>query len=319
MMWDWPLYGLASAAILVSGFLLCREVDSLAARLGWTRGWAGLVVLATITSLPELFTGLSSVTIANTPRIAIGDVAGSLAFNLAILGVLAVAVRRPLFQATDPGHRHTALHALGLSAAVLALALAAGRVPHAVLAWAPWTLPVLYGLSMRRLHRLGVVTEAAPGAEARGSLGALLLHATILVAAASILPFAGAGIADSTGLGRTFVGGLIVAVSTSLPEVAVTMAAWRLGAPDLAVGNLLGSNLVDVAILGADDMVYAGALMSSSESGHVALFATATAMTALLWGALRWPSRASGRLVGVALVLLYVAAQALSFAAGRSH
>jgi cation:H+ antiporter len=80
------------------------------------------------------------------------------------------------------------------------------------------------------------------------------LNAAVVVGAAIFLPRIAEGIAEMIGLGRTFVGTIFVAVSTSLPELTVTIASFRLGAIDTAVGNLFGSNLFNMAILAVDDL-----------------------------------------------------------------
>lgn len=311
-MWAWPTYLAASAIILYSGYRLCQQADALAARWGWTRSWAGLILLATITSLPEVFTGLTSVAFANTPRIAVGDLAGSLAFNLLILGVLAIAVRRHLFQVASSGHRAAVVHSGVLILLATTLAVLAPRIPEPWFGLALLGLPLLYMGAMVDLHRRGV-TPTPDGNPPQGSVLWFAWHATLIVGAAAALPYAGAAIADSTGFGRTFVGGLFVAISTSLPELAVTIAAWRIGAPDLALGNLIGSNLFDMAILGIDEAAYPGPLLAVIETGHIALLVVALAMTALVWLGLRYPQRVSGRGVGAAIVGLYLVAQVVSF------
>lgn len=76
---------------------------------GLSRSWIGLVLLATATSLPELFTGVSAVTVANAPNIAVGDALGSCIFNLAMLVVLDVMSRdEPMYRRIDQGHIMTA-------------------------------------------------------------------------------------------------------------------------------------------------------------------------------------------------------------------
>ncbi len=107
------------------------------------------------------------------------------------------------------------------------------------------------------------------------------VNAVVIVAAASFLPGLGARIAEMTGLGQTFVGSLFIAMSTSLPELVVTMATVRIGAIDLALGNLFGSNLFNVAILAADDIIYTkGPILADVSSNHLITAASAIAMTA---------------------------------------
>jgi len=109
------------------------------------------------------------------------------------------------------------------------------------------------------------------------------LHAGIIVAAASMLPLAGKGIAESTALGQTFVGNIFIAASTSLPEVVVCLAALRMGAVDLAIGNLLGSNVFNIGlILVADDFFYAtGPILSYVDPSHGISAISAAAMSAI--------------------------------------
>ena len=75
--------------------------------------------------------------------------------------------------------------------------------------------------------------------------------------AAGFVRTLGADLARQTGLGEAFVGTLFIAISTSLPEIVVSLAAVRIGALDLGIGNVLGSNLFNLLILGLDD-VFAG-------------------------------------------------------------
>jgi len=73
------------AVIGYAGYFLSRYGDIIAEKTGMSASWVGLILLSTTTSLPELATGKSSVTFANAPNIAVGDVLGSTVFNLAIL------------------------------------------------------------------------------------------------------------------------------------------------------------------------------------------------------------------------------------------
>jgi cation:H+ antiporter len=95
------------------------------------------------------------------------------------------------------------------------------------------------------------------------------LAAVAVIAAALWLPRLGAELARQTGLSEAFVGSLFVAVTTSLPEIVVSLAAVRIGALDLGVGNVLGSNLFNVLILGLDDLFYRqGPLMADAGASH---------------------------------------------------
>lgn len=79
-------------------------------------------------------------------------------------------------------------------------------------------------------------------------------NAIVVIIAAVFLPEIGEGIAARTGLGQTFVGNIFIALSTSLPEVVVSVSALRMDAVDLAIGNLFGSNVFNIFILAMDDI-----------------------------------------------------------------
>src|SRR4030066_2157285 len=84
----WLEFPLCAVLIAAAGTRLSRYGDVIADKPGLSGTWVGLVLLATVTSLPELVTGVSAVTIADTPDIALGDVLGSCVFNLLILTIL---------------------------------------------------------------------------------------------------------------------------------------------------------------------------------------------------------------------------------------
>ena len=88
--------------------------------------------------------------------------------------------------------------------------------------------------------------------------------------------------AAAMGWNRTFVGSLFVALVTSLPELAVTLSALRIGALDMAIGNLLGSNLFNVAIIAVDDLFYSpGSLLVDVSMVHAVTAGSAIIMTGL--------------------------------------
>ena len=107
--------------------------------------------------------------------------------------------------------------------------------------------------------------------------------AFIIIASALALPFFAEHLAEETGLGKSFVGTLFLAVSTSLPEIAVSIAAVRMGSIDLAVGNLLGSNLFNVFILAIDDVFYTkGNLLKDASDMHILSVFSTLIMTAVV-------------------------------------
>ena len=288
-----------AAAVGGAGYLLARFGDRIAGLTGLSRGWVGMVLLATVTSLPELVTGIGAVTHAGAPDIAVGNVLGAMMVNLAMLGVLALAYPGAMASLSWQGPRRSAAVALAMLAAVAA-DFAAARFAAGPIGLSTPVLLLLYAFAVR--SDAPGATDQPPAADPTVRR-ALLLRAVagyaacaiVVVAAASALPHVAVAVAEALSWHQAAVGTLFVAAATSLPELAVTIAAVRLRAFELAVGNLLGSNLFDLAILALDDIAFLGApLLHSVSPLHGAALAGAAAMGAV---ALLRPARWTGVLL----------------------
>ena len=125
-----------------------------------------------------------------------------------------------------------------------------------------------------------------------------LLSTTVIVFAGLGLAVAGDRIGEEMGWSSSFVGTLLLAASTSLPEIATSLAALRIGARDLAVANMVGSNLFNTGVVVfVIDMVYGrGSFLASLSSTHLSTIAISLGMTAIV--AVAVLVRPRGKLVG---------------------
>ncbi len=137
----------------MAGPVLAHYGDVIARLTGLSRSWIGLVLLATATSLPELFTGVSAVAVADSPNIAVGDALGSCVFNLVMLVILDEMSRgEPMWRRIDPGHILTAgfgIILIGSAGALLVLSQSGiGMQIGHVSIYTPFVV-VLYFVAMR--------------------------------------------------------------------------------------------------------------------------------------------------------------------------
>lgn len=281
--------------IVCSGAKLSKYGDIIAEKTGLSRAWIGVVLMASVTSLPELITGISSVTYAGVPDIAVGDVLGSCVFNMVILAILD-AVHRPMPISTKAHQGHVLSASFGLLLLSIVCVSIFLRENLSPLGWVgPYSLlfVVIYLTAMRLVFSyekrkvaefLKEIVEELHYKDI-GIRTAVLhygINALVVIIAAMFLPKIGEGIAESTGLGQTFVGNILIAVSTSLPEVVVSIAAVKMGAVDLAIGNLFGSNIFDISILAIDDILFIkGPILSFANPNHLISALSAIAMTAI--------------------------------------
>ncbi|MEE2861826.1 MAG: calcium/sodium antiporter [Paracoccus sp. (in: a-proteobacteria)] len=241
------------ALLVLGGHLLVKGAVNLALKLGITPLVVGLTVVAFGTSAPELLVSLSAA-LKGSSGIAMGNVVGSNIANvLVILGVaslVSVIVTR--------GHDLRESWAMMIAASVLLIALAMtgeiGRLEGIIL------LLALGATLWRQLSSGRVDDTDLEGAELgaswakiglwlAGGLVALPLGANMLVNGAT-------EIARAAGISETVIGLTLVAIGTSLPELAASVASALKGRADMALGNVVGSNIFNIlAILGITAVV----------------------------------------------------------------
>lgn len=320
----WGKLGLCAAVIGMAGPELARSGEIIADKTGLSQGWIGLVLLATATSLPELFTGLSAVVAVSAPNIAVGDVLGSCVFNLAILILLDAMHRSPsIYHRAGPGHILTAgfgVILIGLAGVAILLGREGLGLSLAHVGASTPLMALLYFVAMRvvfvferrqRAEAAGEMADRHPDITLQRALVRYGLAAAFVIGAGVWLPFVAIELADAMGWRTTFVGTLLVAGVTSLPEAVVTVSAARIGAFDMAISNLLGSNLFNILVLVIDDLAFTGGpLLSTVSATHAVSAFSAVIMTGVVIVALLYRSEVRlYRSIGwasLALLLIYV-------------
>jgi cation:H+ antiporter len=325
----WLQFGMTALIIILAGVRLARYGDVLGEKTGLGRSWIGVVLLAATTSLPELFTGFGATALAALPDIALGDVLGSCMFNLVILSLMDAVQPEPISAKAHQGHALSIGFGL-LLIGIAGIGLIAGhRLPS--IGWIGLYSPAViavYFAAMRvifaheRNRRAMQTQEVAEELHYGGTtLGSAVVHyslaAIAVIAAALWLPQLGAELARQTGLGEAFVGSLFVAITTSLPEIVVSLTAVRIGALDLGIGNVLGSNLFNLMILGLDDLFFRkGPLLADAQASHGVSVVAIVMMNALFLIGLTYKVMTKRFFVAWdtgAIAAVYVAAVALSY------
>lgn len=320
----WFSFLLCFVIITFAGYALSRYGDILAEKTGISSSWIGLTLLATATSLPELATGISAVTVVNVPDIAVGDVLGSAVFNLLILVLMdALYQRETIYSRAAQGHiMSAALGALLIGFTGFSLILDQASMSPAwghVGVYTP-IIVLVYLAAMRSIHRYekgtldkytATSSERYPEVTLREAIRGYLIAAFFVIATGSLLPFIASDISDMMNWDQSFVGSFFVAAATSAPEVVVTIAALKLGAIDMAIANLLGSNLFNILILAVDDLFYVkGPLLANVNSSHTITAFTAVMMSLLvIIGLIFRPQRRSVlklTWISLSLLLLYI-------------
>lgn len=262
-----PLLALAlmSALIFLVASRLSRHADTIAqeTRLGGL--WIGTLLLAAATSLPEVLTDVNAA-LLDAPNIGVGDIFGANMANMMILAVLdLVFARRGVLDRVDTDHAKFGMLGIVLMAmAGIGIFVGGwGRIGHVGLDTLMIAVVylggvrVLYSFAERRHHLRGT-TPASASSRRRLRTGAIGfgLGATGLLILTPLLVVSAEAVSLETGVSTTFVGTLLVGLTTTLPELSTTFSAIRFGAYDLAIGNLFGSVIFNMVVLLFMDIAY---------------------------------------------------------------
>ena len=320
----WLKFLLCLVIILFSGTKLARYGDAIAKKTGLGGVWIGLLLLAAVTSMPELTIGVSSVALVGLPDLALGTLFGSCLFNLAILALLDI-LYHPTPILSQVSLRHVASAGVGmLLVAIAAVSILAGEgLSGLALGWVgipSIVILILYFVAVRRMFHFER-SHPAPQLEAdlpqyaeipiRRVYLRFILAAAAVIGAGIWLSFIGDEIAATYNWDASFVGSLFLAITSSMPELVVTIAALRLGALDMAVANILGSNMFNIAIIAPVDLFYTqGAILSSVSGAHLITAAVAIVMSLLVIVGLRFRQKRKTFFIiswyALALIGLYI-------------
>jgi cation:H+ antiporter len=302
----------AVLALVVGLVVLVRAADlfvvaaeGLAVRLRWSPTVIGAVVVGFGTSLPELTTSALAAA-AGEPDLALGNAAGSNVANLLLVLGLAALVRPVVAPPRTEGRDTASAIAAGLLLLVVSVDGRLGWVEGVVLL-------VGLGLAIVWQVRAGVGERLeVPATLASGGRSTLVRRVGLglvgVIAGAQALVWGASTIATELGVPSIVVGSVLVAIGTSLPELATAIASARRGQTELLLGNLLGSNAFNaLGVVGAAALVGAatGTPLALDRAGFGVVVAAAV-VTLVVGGAVWWTGRL-GRVAAGVLVAVYAA------------
>ncbi|MGB5810362.1 MAG: hypothetical protein WBG86_07530 [Polyangiales bacterium] len=329
--WQATLVFLIAAGVLVqAGAALAAYADQIASRLKLSRMFVGTLLLAFATSLPELTTDITAAR-AGAPDLAVGDLFGSSMANMAILAIIDLIYRGHVWPSVELGHARVAAVAIGLTA----LAAGALYLPYELaIGWVgvtPIAILAIYVAAVAWFRRTPLLARPGVGSSpeiplqrptgwsrdaarvsSRGLWIRFLGAAFVIFMAAPVATLSVKAITEATGLAESFGGATLLAVTTSLPELIASLAAIRIGAYDMAVGNLFGSNVANMSVLFFADLAYTeGPILAAVSQVHVVSALGAILMMAIAVAAIVGDSETRLRRFepdAVVLLLAYAAA-----------
>ncbi len=246
--------------VYIFGSKVTRSSDIIAEKKGWGRAFMGVVFISMVTSFPELFTGISAAAIVNSPEISIGQITGSCIFNLLIIALIQFVFRKnSLFSKNSKKDMLPLLFSffllLFLSFALLlkikVMVVNVGLSSILIFGMYLLFLKSIFGNRKVENSDLNYSNEKLGNA-----VISFIISSIIIIAVGFYLPVVGKELATKMGWTDSFVGVIFLAFVTSFPELVVSISAAKLGAFELLLGNIAGSNIFNVAIVFLIDIFY---------------------------------------------------------------
>ncbi len=301
------------AVLIVGAELLVRGASSIASRFGISPVAIGLTIVAFGTSAPELAVSVGS-SLSGEAEVALGNVIGSNIVNiLLILGISAI------FGGLTIASRVVRLDLpllMVVSIAVLLMSLdsSISRIDGVILfagiiVYTAWLLRASHGETNAVVAESEAAVAEIEGSSANAPMFALVAYIAgglaLLVLGAQVLVDAATEFATNAGVSKMVVGLTVVAVGTSLPELATSMVAAYRGERDIAVGNVVGSNLFNLlSVLGASGIVASSGVAVADSSltiDYPVMLASTLVLLPIFWNGF-----AIKRWEGLVLAAFYV-------------
>ncbi|MBG9785313.1 sodium:calcium antiporter [Shouchella lehensis] len=316
------LFILLAAVTVFAAIKLSTYADTIQLRTGMTGFFTGAVLIAGATSLPEVTTNITAGVI-NSPDLAVGNVIGSNLFNLTVLAFGDLWFRRKRMY-THLAPKNAMPGALGLILTMIIAVSLIVRSPLSVFGMGidVVLIVVLYFGGLYYLNKKDLLPDEPPVAKKvtmtlKGAIIRFIIVALVILAAGSYLTILGDQIAIQSGLGQSFVGSILIAGATSLPEVSIVYLAVKQNQFSAAVGLIVGSNMFNLNLLALADLFYRDGVLirDASLSNWITMVALLVLTVVVLYGI--WKNEKLGRLfwlpstivaVGyvASIVLLYV-------------
>jgi len=301
----WIEFFICASLMTYFAYNLCKEGIVVAEKTHLDEGVIGMFFLAVATSFPEIVTGAAAVSVLGKVGLGFGDIAGSVIANFMILAALDYCSGRGrILSKVSELNKTTGIFVISIAGLVLISALSR---------FAGLNIPSFKGIGLESVVivpiyflYLGIIKKRGYSLAGETRLNreeafwtmwakfALFLCAVMGLGVwmASI----GEKIIVSRGLTETFTGTFILGVTTSLPEIIVSFTALRAASVNMAVGNILGSNLFDLCIIPFFDVLCRRPILGMLTLGQILAAALAFILSIIaLWG-LFWKKETNSRL-----------------------
>ena len=305
----WLKFLICGASILYIGYKLSYYGDVISEKTSLSRGLMGFLFLSLATTLPEMVTSVSAISIAQSPDLAAGNIFGSIVMNIMFIALLdLIQGRGSLLHTIKTTHiLYGGLGIIAMAIATLSIILRqefTGNLGLFNFGWDSIILIIIYAIGLKLIFGQNKKINS----EGKDSVSPSSIYSVIRLSSAVTLFFLcfivivflgiwlasiGEEIVIAMSWNEALVGTVFLALATSLPELVVSISSLRFGA-DMAVGNILGANFLDIMVIPACDIFFRqGEFLSYVTSKHTITLMLGIILTGIVVIGLIYRSRKS--------------------------
>ena len=312
------LYLVVAALVTFMSIKASEYVDMLDKTTSLSGAFLGGILLSAVTSLPELFTSISSTLMLDQPGLCIGNILGSNIFNYAMLSFfILTAVAKFAKCSLSKIHFIVAVSVVAMGLLIVCnkygfLAFDIGNVSVTSI-----LIILLYVVTVWVMYKMGGTSESEDDGEPvtlsrKQILTRFSIVSVGIVVFSVILTYITDELSVRLNLGKTVAGALFLGVATSLPETASTFTLFKIKNYDIAVGNIVGSCLFNFTILSVADFFYrGGGIYTIADTSTMNLIIFASVASILAGVMLKFRNKATAVICPVGIIASYIAFLAL--------
>ena len=307
-------YAVVAALVVYASVKASGYIDMIDRTTNLSGAFLGGVLLSAVTSLPELFTSLSATVFLDKPELSIGNILGSDLFNIAMLSVVMLFCIRGIGRVKmSRGNIAVAAYLVVVYGIMLLDYSGVLDVEIGTVNIITFLFIGIYALAVRHLSGGETVsvddgTETPVGMSLNTIVMRFVIASIAIIALSIVLTYITDDIATEYSLGKGLAGALFLGVATSLPEVSSTVALFRMKNYDIAVGNIVGSNLFNFLVLCIADLVaFRNSVYVYGDAKIVGLLVFGTVAMVLAVPMLQFRNRAMRIVFALGIIACYVA------------
>ena len=306
-------YAVVATIVVLVSVKASDYVDLLDKKTNLSGAFIGGVMLSAVTSLPELFTSISSCVLVHEPGLCMGNILGSNLFNVAMLSVVLLIAHKSFKDGKIAVSHGTVSLIVAAIYGVLALELF-GVIPKEILTISLTSvlIALLYFIGVKNMSGDDSVTseeEDTSPLTVKQIIPRFILVAVGIVVSSIVITYITDELSVRLNLGAGLAGALFLGVATSLPEMASTIALVRKKNYNIAFGNIVGSNLFNFFILTVSDIIYTGeGLYGFSDVKNVNLLGFGAISMALMFILIKYKNKVTRYLCPVLITVSYLLA-----------